>query len=429
MSRSVQPSAATSGKARPGEREPRVLVLQVGARLHYAVPAVYARAQRLEGLYTDACASKGLLSLARQLIPARLHNASLRRLLGRTLPAEIPKQLVHVETLATLTERVRLQLAGRRDALVSTHERLRRRILREGFGGANCLYCVDNGDLHLMRAARERGLALVYEQLICPSVGRILREERRRFPGIEAQDPEDEVERGIERDIQVFKLADAVICASEYVRQDVVSLAGPGTAAAVVPYGVHDEWLTTPRSPVPGRVLFVGTVGLRKGNHYLAEATRLLKARGVTCDVRVVGPCDPQVVARPEFQGPTYVGQVPRAAVRAEFAQADVFALPTLADGFAMVHLEAFACGVPVVTTPNCGSQVRHEQDGFIVPIRDPHALAERLHQLIADRSLRQRMSHSATQRAQELSWSRFGQLLVDATRAAMQSVQPGDLR
>ena len=401
---------------------PHVLVLQVGARLHYAVPAVYAQAGALRRLYTDACASVGVLSVARRMIPTRLRAPDLRRLLGRTLPPELAPELVEVATWSTVHERIERRFAGGHSSVLTTHERLRRRILAAGFEGANCFYCVDNCDLNLMLAARDAGLALIYEQLINPSVGRVLRDERRLYPGIEREDPEELIEGGIARDIEVFRTADAVICASEFVRDDVLSLAGPTAHPALVPYGVHAEWLEVPRAPVPGRILFVGTVGLRKGNHYLAEATRLLKARGVRCEVRVIGPYDPNVIARPEFQGPTYVGQVPREVVRAEFALADVFTIPTIADGFAIVHLEAFACGLPVVTTPNCGSQVRHGEDGFVVPIRDARALADRLQQLVEDRELRDRMSRNATQRARELNWSRFGQRLVTVTRDALRA-------
>jgi glycosyltransferase involved in cell wall biosynthesis len=291
--------------------------------------------------------------------------------------------------------------------------------LDDRFAGANCLYAIDNRDLDLLKLARASGLTIIYEQIICPSGARILREERDLFPGIERHDAEEDVRRGVDRDIEIFRLANAVICASDFVRDDVLSLAGP-VRAKVIPYGISDEWLQVPRSPIPGRILFVGTVGLRKGNHYLAEATRILKSRGVQCDVRVIGPYDSRAISRPEFRGPTYLGQVPRESIRSEFAKADVFALPTVADGFAIAHLEALACGVPVVTTPNCGSQVRDGQDGFIVPIRDPRTLADRLEQLISDRVLRDQMSGAARQRAAELSWATFGNRLLAATRDAM---------
>jgi len=328
--------------------------------------------------------------------------------------------LVRVDTASTLVEWAARRFTPTHGAFSTTHSRLRRRILRDGFGDANSLYALDPADLDLMRAARDAGFALLYEQIICPSVGRIMREESKLFPGIEEQPSEEEVEAGIAKDIEIFRMADVVICASDFTQSDVLSLASE-VRAQVIPYGVSDDWLAIPRSPVPGRILCVGTVGLRKGQHYLAEATRILQSRGVRCDVRIVGPHDPVAVARPEFRGPSYLGQIPRELVRSEFASADVFALPTVADGFAIAHLEALACGVPVVTTPNCGSQVRDGQEGFIVPIRDARALAERLEQLISDRALREEMSRAARRRAAELNWGAFGNLLLAATRAAIQ--------
>ena len=98
-----------------------------------------------------------------------------------------------------------------------------------------------------------------------------------------------------------------------------------------------------------------------------------------------------------------------------EFLRADVFVLPTLCEGFALAHLEAMACGVPVVTTPNCGSVVRDGVDGFIVPIRDAEALAEKIELLVTDRELRTRLGHNARERAREFTWDRYGQRLFAA--------------
>ena len=77
--------------------------------------------------------------------------------------------------------------------------------------------------------------------------------------------------------------------------------------------------------------------------------------------------------------------------------------------------LEAMACGVPVITTPHCGSAVRDGVDGFIVSIRDSQALADRMQQLLEDRSLRQRMGASARERARDFTWTRYGQRLMAA--------------
>ena len=92
---------------------------------------------------------------------------------------------------------------------------------------------------------------------------------------------------------------------------------------------------------------------------------------------------------------------MPRSRILDEFRRADVFVLPTLCDSFALVHLEAMACGVPVITTPNCGSVVRAGVDGFIVPIRDAAAIADKVELLLTDRALRARMGRSARERAE----------------------------
>jgi glycosyltransferase involved in cell wall biosynthesis len=104
--------------------------------------------------------------------------------------------------------------------------------------------------------------------------------------------------------------------------------------------------------------------------------------------------------------------------MRRHYRTADVFVLPTLCEGMALVHLEAMAAGVPVITTPNCGSVVRDGIDGFIVPVRDPDALADRIEQIVSDRALRQRMSEAARERAREYSLSRYAERLLGALSA-----------
>lgn len=188
---------------------------------------------------------------------------------------------------------------------------------------------------------------------------------------------------------------------------------------------MDQSWLETHPTPIPGRVLFVGSVGLLKGTHYLAEAARSLRKRNVACEIRVVGHVSKAQKADPLFAGPTYVGQIPRASMQSEFLAADVFVLPTLSDSFALAHLEALACAVPVITTPNCGSVVRDGLEGLIVPIRDAVALADAIQRIVTDPGLRARMSENARRRARDYTWDKYGERLIracsklEASRAA----------
>ena len=398
-------------------------VLQLGARMHYAIPAMLKRAGMLQHFYTDAIGNVGLAGTLARLLPRNLTPAPLKRLMGRRIPTEVsPADVTTAQTL-TLLDGLRHTVEDRVDLTEDVAPAwLRRRMTMENFKGANALYCLDPGDADLVQAAKDRGLLVVYEQIIVPQVGWILREERSRFPALELQDSERLVEDGIRLEQRIWKLADVVLAPSEFVKDGLVDLGAPADKISLVPYGLPDDWFRpVEMKPVPGRVLFVGGVSLRKGNHYLAEACRILADRGVTAEFRVVGGYDPRTIATPLFQGPHYVGQVPRAQVHDEFLSADVFAFPTLAEGFALSHLEAMACGVPVVTTPNCGPAVRDGLDGYIVPPRDAHALADRIAAIISDRALRQRMGESARARAATYSWGHYRERLLDAVDTADQ--------
>jgi glycosyltransferase involved in cell wall biosynthesis len=392
----------------------RFAVFQPGARLHYALPAVLQRAGMLQRLYTDF-ANVGPLRHLEKLLPRTLQPASVRRMLGRKVPADIPRSKVReVRTAVVREHAVKLFSNGGADIAAASMLAIAR---KERFGGANAIYTVlVNEDIETCREAKEGGRSIVHEAMLGPDVGLWLDEERKRFPGrLHGEFSIDRVHAGRDRDRMKYQLADLIIAPSDFVKKAVVELGAEASRVAVVPYGIDESWLESDPRPVHGRVLFVGSVGLRKGSHYLAEAARLLARRSVSCDVRVVGPVDHRILRDPLFFGPNYVGQVPRTKVRDEFLTADVFVLPTLCEGSALVHLEAMACGVPVITTPNCGSVVRDGVDGIIVPVRSATAIADAIERIVTDRNLRETKSRNARARAAEFTLERYGDRLVTA--------------
>ena len=396
----------------------RFIILHPGARRHYAVPALLARAGMLARLYTDICADVGFIRHLLPLWPERMRPKPIARLLGRRLPREVSPSLVRQVPVRALAERLMQGSVARRYVngwLDPTHGMLSM-VRKDSFAGANALYTMlINSDLDLIREARTRGIRVVHDVMIGLDVGTLLLEEQTRFPGLERVLRVDLVREGSKKDALKCQAADLILVPSDFAHRAVLALGADPSRIETVPYGLDGYWLDRVGDPIRGRVLFVGTVGLRKGNHYLAEATRILQQRRVPCEVRVVGPHGREVITHPAFRGPSYVGQVPRARVVDEFLRADVFVLPTLCEGMARVHLEAMACGVPVVTTPNCGSVVRDGIDGFIVPIRDAEALAEKIELIVTDRELRTRLGHNARERAREFTWDRYGQRLFAA--------------
>ena len=84
------------------------------------------------------------------------------------------------------------------------------------------------------------------------------------------------------------------------------------------------------------------------------------------------------------------LGALPPVAVRDRLRQSDVFVLPSLSEGFCNAAVEAMACGLPVVMT-NCGGVregVADGVEGFIVPVRDPEAMAAAIERLAKDPAL-----------------------------------------
>ncbi len=82
--------------------------------------------------------------------------------------------------------------------------------------------------------------------------------------------------------------------------------------------------------------------------------------------------------------------------------------MPSLYESFGMVALEAMACGTPVIASRVGGLTftVRDGETGFLVPERDPKALAEKLELVLTDECLRRRLGHRAVQVARGYSWS-----------------------
>jgi glycosyltransferase involved in cell wall biosynthesis len=386
--------------------EPNILVLQPGARLHYAAPAALARAGLLRRLYTDIHSERALLRFADQFVPGRLKPILVKRILGRKLPAEIHPRMVKDYPLWALT--------GRRGKLgkgLTIDQVICRDVAKDARNGDVVYTVLINSDLDTLRVLKRRGVKIVHECIIGPDVGLWLRDERSMFPGLERDDTN--VEEGRARDREKYQLADLILAPSNFTRDAILALGAHPEKIKVVPYGIDEKWLAVRSTPEPGRVLFVGSVGLRKGTHYLAAAVRLLRDEAL--EFRVIGPAPSELTTASVFQGPKYVGQVPRSQIVEEYRRADVLVLPTICDSFALVHLEALACGVPVVTTPNCGSVVRDGLDGFIVPIRNPPALAEAISWIVKNRALRARMSVNAKQRAGEYILPRYQDRLIDA--------------
>ena len=85
-------------------------------------------------------------------------------------------------------------------------------------------------------------------------------------------------------------------------------------------------------------------------------------------------------------------------------AQSDLLVLPSEAEGFGLVLIEAMAGGVPIVATdaPGIRDVVRHESNGLLVPVGEPEALARAIARIVGDDELRCRLVEQGRQDVNE---------------------------
>jgi glycosyltransferase involved in cell wall biosynthesis len=217
-------------------------------------------------------------------------------------------------------------------------------------------------------------------------------------------------------------LADVILVGSQFVKNTFISEGIPAGKVRVIPYGADPQRFQPAAEPRPEsgpfRVLFVGQIGERKGiSHLLKAYARFCKP---DTELHLVG----NYVAGAEVYAPwrnhyQHTPNVPQTQLPEIFRSADVFVLPTLVEGMPMVVLEAMACGLPVVVTPNGPAEVvRDGIDGFVVPSGDSDAIVASLERLYADRSLRLEMGRNATQQATQWPWSRYARAAADEVLA-----------
>ena len=223
-------------------------------------------------------------------------------------------------------------------------------------------------------------------------------------------------ERQIDAEIE---MADCILVGSTYVRDTFVSEHVPAAKISIAPYGVDLRTFapaleSAPRSKAPFRAIFVGQLSQRKGIRYLLNAYRAFRKPDsqLTLVGNVIGTDAPLRRYADLFQ---HVPHQTRPALAQRYRESDVFVFPTLLEGMPLVVLEAMACGLPVIVTPNGpGDIVRDGVDGFIVPPRDEHAIRDRLERLYADPELRVEMGRNASERAREFTWAAYAQRVLD---------------
>jgi len=215
-----------------------------------------------------------------------------------------------------------------------------------------------------------------------------------------------------------LRRADRILVSSPHYIRSSPYLQAVTDRCTVLPLGVDVNRFARPqpdrvariRQRHPGPILlFVGRLRYYKGLRYLIEAMPRIPA---TLLIIGSGPEAVNLGEQAYHMGVSdrvhFLGDVGDEYLPAYYQAADIFVLPSShrSEAFGIVLVEAMAAGTPLISTElGTGTSWvnQHGVTGLVTRPRDPDALAEAIHALLADDALRERMAHAAQTRARDM--------------------------
>lgn len=222
------------------------------------------------------------------------------------------------------------------------------------------------------------------------------------------------------------RLADALITPSEAVKGDVVRIlhvpaervtAVPEAAGpAYVPVDSCDALAWVRRKyKLPERyILSVGSLEPGKNRRRLIAACARLRERGIEHHLVISGQRawhyegELDIVRQLGLDERVHVlGYVDGADMPALYSAADLFAFPSLYEGFGLPVLESMACGTPVITSNVSALPEVAGDAALLVDPADISGLAEAMERVLTDQALRADLRVRGLERARQFSWER----------------------
>lgn len=278
-----------------------------------------------------------------------------------------------------------------------------------------CIHAYEDGALEIFKQAKKYGIFCLYELPIAYWKYRadLFAEEQKIQPDWAPTLKSMNMPQWLrDRKDEELMLADSIIVPSRFVKESVVRYFPElESKINICAYGAPqmESRLRFAMKKEKIKVLFVGSIGQRKGGSYLFE---IFDRISDFAEITIIGnPIDPDFQLGNDLLSKyNYLGSVPHEVVLKEMGKNDVFLLPTLCEGQALVNLEAMGAGMAVITTPNSGADdfIEDGKDGFIIPVRDIDTAVKNIRDLHEYPQHLQQISKYAKRKAKQFSWSAY---------------------
>ena len=295
---------------------------------------------------------------------------------------------------------------------------------------AKAVYAYEYTAKATFERARAEGVAAILDlpSLDSRSFEALQRAEREKFPELKSASDryfDAKFDKRQARREEEIRLADVIVTNSSLTRRSHIEAGAEANKIIAIPLAAPpavEEANPSFESERPLEVIWAGSFIIRKGAHYFLDAWRQLKAAGAA-RASVYGAVGlPDSALKPIPEGITFRQTIPRTQLFSAFQASDALVFPTLSDGFGMVVTEAFACGLPVITTDQAGAAdlVRNGVNGFVIPAGDAGALRDILQWCLDNRQTLRRMRHAALETAKSWQWPDYRRALITAVKDAL---------
>lgn len=296
-----------------------------------------------------------------------------------------------------------------------------KRLVKAKKSGATAVYAYEDGALETFLQAKKIGLECIYDLPIAyyETLQKLLQEEATKKPAWAATlggGIADSTEK-LARKRKELELADTIIVASDFVRDSLPEWA-KNKKIIQSPFGTPSSNESIPikenRVGEKLRVLFVGSMTQRKGLGDLFEAMQLVDPDAV--ELVVMGSLAAPLSFYKSQANFIYESTRTHAEVLQLMNGCDVFCLPSIVEGRALVMQEAMSQGLPIIITANTGGEdlVIHGQTGFLVPIGSPVVIAQKINWFLENRNKCIEMKKASIAKAKEYSWEGYVNTIVE---------------
>lgn len=271
---------------------------------------------------------------------------------------------------------------------------------------------------HSLKVARQMGkkTILIRSSAHIEIQDKLLREEFAKI-NQEFSIPRQE----IAKELREYALADYINLPSSFALNTFLEKGFDPQKLFLNPLGVDFETFKQVESKVTTdnnefKVVFLGSLMLRKGVKYLIEAVHILAKAHKFPKVLFVGGISKEIASLLSTldlpQNCHFLGHIPQQDLKNTLSVCQLGVVPSIEDGFAQVIPQLLAMNIPVITTHHTGGpeMIRDGYNGYLVPIRNAQCIAECIEHLMDNPAQLQEMSQQARPSvSQGFTWTDYG--------------------